>query len=715
MNGEKEPAVVKSNCRFCSLKNVCRKSRLKNIFRRHTIKTGSKIRTAGSGLEMLREESGMEQSYCVTREQAEQEMEYYRKIFDVVRLLGADNFAKLKRQEEGDNPVGICQCYDFWKRGRICDNCISRVVFTEKIQKSKLELIDEEVYQVIARYVEIDGEPYVMELIRKMDDDSLLDSIGRTRLLNKLVHYNEELYKDALTGAYNRRYFEERVKKTTQHAGVAVIDIDDFKLCNDTYGHQAGDAALNAMVDAIRQSIRKTDSLIRYGGDEFLLVMPEIAEEIFLDKLQQMQRKIRAVKMSQFPRMRISASIGGVIAENETIENAVMRADQLMYQAKAQKNTVVTEENAIDGTEDMGVYMERNKVKHQILIVDDSLINRMILKEILEEDFQILEAENGAEAVELLGQYGTGISLVLLDINMPVMDGFEVLKIMNQDQLIEDIPVIMISSEDSGETVRRAYELGVSDYINRPYDAKVVYQRVYNTIKLYAKQRKLMSLVASQIYEKEKYNQMMISILSHIVEFRNGESGLHVMHINVLTGMLLEQLAGKNAGYSISGEDQHLIAMASALHDIGKIGIEEKIINKPGKLTPEEFEVMKNHTIIGEAMLDSLDMFQNEKLVQIAKKICRWHHERYDGNGYPDGLKGDMIPIAAQVVSLVDVYDALVSDRVYKKAYSHETAIKMILNGECGAFNPVLLECLVEIQDRIGEKLRAVTEHVTGK
>ena len=715
MNGEKEPAVVKSNCRFCSLKNVCRKSRLKNIFRRHTIKTGSKFRTAGSGLEMLQEESGMEQSYCVTREQAEQEMEYYRKIFDVVRLLGADNFAKLKRQEEGDNPEGICQCYDFWKRGRICDNCISRVVFTEKIQKSKLELIDEEVYQVIARYVEIDGEPYVMELIRKMDDDSLLDSIGRTRLLNKLVHYNEELYKDALTGAYNRRYFEERVKKTTQHAGVAVIDIDDFKLCNDTYGHQAGDAALNAMVDAIRQSIRKTDSLIRYGGDEFLLVMPEIAEEIFLDKLQQMQRKIRAVKMSQFPRMRISASIGGVIAENETIENAVMRADQLMYQAKAQKNTVVTEENAIDGTEDMGVYMERNKVKHQILIVDDSLINRMILKEILEEDFQILEAENGAEAVELLGQYGTGISLMLLDINMPVMDGFEVLKIMNQDQLIEDIPVIMISSEDSGETVRRAYELGVSDYINRPYDAKVVYQRVYNTIKLYAKQRKLMSLVASQIYEKEKYNQMMISILSQIVEFRNGESGLHVMHINVLTGMLLEQLAGKNAGYSISGEDQHLIAMASALHDIGKIGIEEKILNKPGKLTPEEFEVMKNHTIIGETILDSLDMFQNEKLVQIAKKICRWHHERYDGNGYPDGLKGDMIPIAAQIVSLVDVYDALVSDRVYKKAYSHETAIKMILNGECGAFNPVLLECLVEIQDRIGEKLRAVTEHVTGK
>ena len=419
--------------------------------------------------------------------------------------------------------------------------------------------------------------------------------------------------------------------------------------------------------------------------------------------------------MSQFPRMRISASIGGVIAENETIENAVMRADQLMYQAKTQKNTVVTEENAIDGTEDMGVYMERNKVKHQILIVDDSLINRMILKEILEEDFQILEAENGAEAVELLGQYGTGISLMLLDINMPVMDGFEVLKIMNQDQLIEDIPVIMISSEDSGETVRRAYELGVSDYINRPYDAKVVYQRVYNTIKLYAKQRKLMSLVASQIYEKEKYNQMMISILSHIVEFRNGESGLHVMHINVLTGMLLEQLAGKNTGYSISGEDQYLITMASALHDIGKIGIEEKILNKPGKLTPEEFEVMKNHTIIGETILDSLDMFQNEKLVQIAKKICRWHHERYDGNGYPDGLKGDMIPIAAQIVSLVDVYDALVSDRVYKKAYSHETAIKMILNGECGAFNPVLLECLVEIQDGIGEKLRAVTEHVTGK
>ena len=657
----------------------------------------------------------MDAEYHLTMEQAKQEMDHYRKIFDVVRLLDAENFEKLRKEAEGENLEEPCQCYSFWKKGHICDNCISQKAFQEKIQKTKLEVLNDEIYQVISRYLIIDGSHYVMELIRKLDDDSLLDSIGRTKLVNKLIHYDEELYIDAQTGAYNRRYFEDRIRKEKISSGVAVIDMDDFKLCNDTYGHHAGDAALEAMVNAMRKCIRKTDIIIRYGGDEFLLIIPDIAEEDFLGKLQQIQQKIHEVKLPQFSRMKISASIGGVITSDETIEEAVTRADHLMYQAKTQKNMVVTEKNAIDGNKSIGAYIERNKIRHQILIVDDSQINRMILTEILEDDFRILEAENGAEAVKLLEQYGTGISLVLLDIVMPVMDGFEVLKVMNQNQFIEDIPVIMISSEDSGPTVQKAYELGVSDYINRPYDAKVVYQRVYNTIKLYAKQKRLMELVSNQIYEKEKYNQMMISILSQIVEFRNGESGMHVIHINVLTGMLLERLAVKNKKYEISGEDQYLITMASALHDIGKIGIDEKILNKPGRLTPEEFEVMKTHTTIGAAMLDSLDYYQDEKLVQVAKQICRWHHERYDGKGYPDGLKGDEIPIAAQVVSLVDVYDALVSERVYKKAYTHEKAMQMILNGECGTFHPLLLECLVDIQDEISGSLKAVTDRVTKK
>ena len=341
------------------------------------------------------------------------------------------------------------------------------------------------------------------------------------------------------------------------------------------------------------------------------------------------------------------------------------------------------------------------KVKQQILIVDDSEMNREILTEMLQDDFRILEAENGEEALSMLKQYGTGISLMLLDIVMPVMNGFEVLAAMAREHWMDDIPVIMISSEGSEDYIRRAYEMGVADYISRPFDAKVVYQRVFNTIKLYAKQRRLISLVADQIYEKEKNNRMMVGILSQIVEFRNGESGPHVLHIQTLTRMLLERLVQKTGKYSLSWSEQYMISMASALHDIGKIGIDEKILNKPGKLTPEEFEIMKTHTLIGASMLEDLKMYQGEMLVEIAYQICRWHHERYDGKGYPDGLVGEEIPISAQVVSLADVYDALISDRVYKKAYSHEKAIEMILNGECGAFNPILLECLVDIQDQL--------------
>lgn len=326
---------------------------------------------------------------------------------------------------------------------------------------------------------------------------------------------------------------------------------------------------------------------------------------------------------------------------------------------------------------------------------------------ILEEEYKILEAANGEECIDLLKQYGTGISLILLDINMPVMDGFEVLALMNRNHWIEDTPVIMISSEDGAAYVRRAYEMGASDYISRPFDAQVVHQRVFNTIKLYAKQRHLISLVTDQIQEKEKHNRMMVSILSQIVEFRNGESGSHVLHINTITGMLLERLMQKTDQYHLLWSDRFLITTASALHDIGKIGIDEKILNKPGKLTKEEFEIMKTHTLIGASMLDSLEMFRNEKLVQVAYQICRWHHERYDGKGYPDGLKGEEIPIAAQVVAMADVYDALVSERVYKKAFSHEKAIEMILNGECGVFNPILLGCLVDIQDRLKEELQS--------
>lgn len=636
----------------------------------------------------------------MTMQEAENKMEVLREIFDVVRLLKGSDLQAAGMESKLAGRENLCQCYAFWNKDKRCENCISLKALEEKKQTSKIEFLDSDMYQVFARYLEIDSEPYVMEMLKKLDENTLTDEEGYEKLTEKLTVYSEKLYRDVLTGAYNRRYFEEKVKNMSLNAGVAVIDLDDFKLFNDTYGHDGGDLVLTTVVNVIRHYIRRTDILVRYGGDEFLLILPGIEKEVFSQKLRMIQEKIHATHIPGFNRRKLSVSIGGVMFTHGRLEEAITKADRLMYMAKGHKNIVVTRWEQKQNTDKM----EKRNLP-QLLVVDDSEMNREILKEILGKEYQILEACDGEEALKMLEQYGTEISLVLLDIIMPKMDGFEVLAYMNRDKWIEDIPVIMISSEGSESYIRRAYELGASDYISRPFDTKVVYQRVINMIKLYAKQRRLIHLVTDQIYEKEKNNRMMTGILSQIVEFRNGESGLHVLHINILTQLLLEKLMRKSENYDLSWSQQHMIATASALHDIGKIGIDEKILNKPGKLTKEEFEAMKQHTIIGARMLDRLEMYHDEEMMKDAYEICRWHHERYDGKGYPDGLKGEEIPISAQVVSLADVYDALVSDRVYKKAYSHEKAMEMILNGECGMFNPLLLECLVEIQDKVRKEL----------
>ena len=628
----------------------------------------------------------------MTREQVEKEMAQYRTIFPVVRLLGA-------AQVGGDAPVGDhCTCYAFWDKHEPCQNCISQQVLCDHRQRTKLEYMGRDIFQVTAVYREVDGQPCVMELIQQLDSETLIDPENGNRLVDSIAGYHAKLYHDALTGGYNRRYFEDVVKSKTEPAGVAVLDLDDFKLYNDTYGHRAGDMALQTAVDVVRSCVRKSDTLIRYGGDEFLLILPGIKRTAFVAKLERIRQQVHAAVVPGYTRLQLSTSIGGVLTrDGETVEQAVARADKLMYQAKNRKNMVVTEETANAAASSAAG--RESQMRQNILIVDDSEMNRAILSEILGGDYNILEAANGKECLAMLDQYDTGIALILLDIVMPVMDGFEVLAAMNRNHWIEDIPVIMISSEDSDPVVRHAYEMGVSDYVSRPFDAGIVYRRVFNTIKLYAKQRRLISLVTNQTREKEKNIQMMVSILSEIVEFRNGESGAHVQHIGTLTQRLLERLTQKTDTYILPPEKQELIVLASALHDIGKIAIDDKILNKPGRLTPEEFNQMKKHTTIGAEMLDELGCYRNEELVRTAYEICRWHHERWDGRGYPDGLSGDRIPISAQVVSMADVYDALVSKRVYKAAIDPDEAIQMILRGECGAFNPLLLECLVEIQD----------------
>ena len=345
--------------------------------------------------------------------------------------------------------------------------------------------------------------------------------------------------------------------------------------------------------------------------------------------------------------------------------------------------------------------------KQKILIADDSEMNRELLAAILEEEYDIIQANDGVQAVDCLQRHAEEISLLLLDIVMPHMDGFEVLSYMNKEHWIDAIPVVIISSENSPIYIKRGYDLGATDFIEKPFDANMVLRRSANAILLGAKQRRMTSIVSNQIYEREKSSKLMINILSHIVEFRNGESGLHVLHIQTITEMLLRQLVQKeNNRYALSKEQIRMITTASALHDIGKISIPDEILNKPGRLTAEEFAVIKGHSMAGANMLSELPLDQKEKpLVKTAYEICRWHHERYDGGGYPDGLKGEEIPVSAQVVALADVYDALTSERCYKDAYSHEKAIEMILAGQCGAFNPLMLECLLDISSSLKKKM----------
>ena len=338
--------------------------------------------------------------------------------------------------------------------------------------------------------------------------------------------------------------------------------------------------------------------------------------------------------------------------------------------------------------------------RQNILIVDDSKFNRDILKEILGEKYNYLEAENGNQAIQMIGE-NIGIDLMLLDINMPQMNGFEVLKIMKRSQCIEETPVIMISSEESVDTMREAYEMGITDYITRPFDSVIVKKRVQNTLSLYANQNNLVNVVVDQIYEKEENNNIMIRILSSILGSRNSESREHILHIKTATEMMLRQLIKITDVYHLTEADIALITTASSLHDIGKIYIPEEILNKPGRLTDEEFKIMKTHSELGADIIQDMHLPQEKPLVHTAWEICRWHHERWDGKGYPDGLKGEEIPISAQIVSITDVYDALTSERCYKKAFDHDTAIKMILDGQCGQFNPILLKCLKELSPRL--------------
>lgn len=338
--------------------------------------------------------------------------------------------------------------------------------------------------------------------------------------------------------------------------------------------------------------------------------------------------------------------------------------------------------------------------KKRILIADDSELNREMLSEMLGDEYTYIYAVDGEDLLRLLSE-NVEADILLLDMHMPRMSGMEVLKVMKAQNWLVNLPVVIISTEDDVGFIRNAYRLGAIDYIRRPFDAFMVQHRVESVLTIYSRNKRLVRLVGTQVFQREKTNSLLINILSRVVEVSSHESGNHTLRIQQITSLLLNRLVELTDRYALTEEDIAMICSVSALHDIGKIAVPKEILNKPGALTQEEWEIMKSHTLKGDEMLWELSVDQNEKLMVTAHEVCRHHHERYDGNGYPDGLKGDEIPISAQAVSLADAYDALTSDRCYKDAFSHEKAVAMILNGDCGSFNPLLLRCFMEISDEL--------------
>lgn len=548
------------------------------------------------------------------------------------------------------------------------------------------------------------GISYKRIIFSYYDDSHQRLSIARLDISSIVSRYEQQIIRirrensiDALTGVYSRNYYEKNLRSAVLDGYLCMIDFDDLKTCNDFYGHKAGDLALIYAVSAINHAIRPEDKLIRFGGDEFLLLLAPCPEDEFEQLLHNIQQQVTGQRIPDYPDLRLSVSIGGTRAAGLTAEEALVRADGLMYLAKSQKNTVITDRMAQASQSLPGIQLTKKQPHQQILIADDSEMNCALLQEMLQDDFDILEASNGRECLAQLQEFSSSISIVLLDIFMPEMDGFEVLAEMSRLGYLDDIPVVMISSSDSDASIRQAYDMGASDYISRPFDARIIIRRIYNLIALTAKQRRLTAMVSQQIQEKTRQQQLMVDFLSNIIGYRSGESNHHFANISKITALLLQALREKTDRYPLTDEECSRIVSAAAFHDVGKIGIDQCILHKPGKLTPEEFEIMKTHTLIGDELIKNMDIYQDEPLLQLSAQICRWHHERYDGKGYPDGLKGEEIPIWAQVVSVADVYDALVSPRVYKPAFSSEKALEMIFNGECGTFNPILLDCLRQL------------------
>ena len=654
----------------------------------------------------------MKKENNLTLNEIKQRMKSLATGFTFVRLFKGDEIIACCSE---DGEIRTEKCYDIFKEKVACSDCVVKRSLKDRCEQTKIETRGNDVYLVKTKIFEADGDFYVLELINqfKRSEISALSVNARysafsskndsTGAQNKKAdisdngyptdvksgvstEYYDKIYKDPLIDCLNRRYYEEKIKNEKLSAVVALLDIDDFKLYNDVYGHSMGDTVLKVIAGEIKKRLRKKDEVIRYGGDEFLVILPDVSPDEARDVLHAVRIAIGNAQIPFYSEIKLSVSIGGAVSsDDEIVEKAVEKADVLMYKAKKEKNFVELEH-------------EKGNIKREkqnVLIVDDSELNREILSSILKNEFNVIEAENGEKCIEVL-KGNKEIALVLLDLIMPGTDGFSVLEYMSLTRLIERTPVIIITGDESGDSARRAYEAGAADYITRPFDVKVVYRRVVNTIQLYEKQMRLIEHANDQMRRIKRSARVMVDILGKIVEYRDGKRGAHLGSVRRLTWLLLKEIVVRTDKYKLSGSDIENIATASIFHDIGKITLDPALFCKT-EITPAEREIIKTHTAKGAEMLWELESCRNEPLIAYACEICRYHHERYGGSGYPEGLKGDEIPVSAQVVGVATVYEALTSGRVGGEPLSSEAAIAAMKSGKFGEFNPIIIDCLADV------------------
>ena len=627
--------------------------------------------------------------YRFTQKEIDDEIKSLNKIDVKVHLFTQKDIESIKKAKENINNIEENQnkCFNLWNKNLPCKNCVCLRAFNDKSDYFKIESLNGKFYQVHARYIEVDGLPQIMEIITQVDEYFVNELKVKTVLGDDSNAYYDKIYKDVLTGALNRRYYEENIKNRILDCKIAVIDINNFKFYNDIYGHNIGDAILVEVVSVFKRTIRKNDTIIRYGGDEFLIIFDSIKKEDFDNVIKRLKENISSLKINNSNEIDLNISIVGAHVNNKIVCEELKKVESKLIKMKTNKNKKSNENGALKVS------------KPTILIADKTNGNIKILTEMLKDEFEFCKVSNEKDAKRILNQFGTGISAILYSYSLIEDNNFSFLSFLINNHYNEDIPLIMLIKDRTEMSIKNAYENGATEYIAEPFRKEIVLGKILSSIKVYSRQKQLVSVLIKEMKEKERNNRIMINILSHIVEFRSGENGPHVIHVSEITKLLGEKLVNISDKYNLKREDIELISLASSLHDIGKIGIDSSILNKPGKLTKEEFEIVKTHCKIGGDIIKQLGV--KEPLLKYAYEICSWHHEKYDGNGYPDRLRGEQIPISAQIVSMADCYDALVSDRCYKKGYPHDVALKMLKNGECGQFNPLLLLCLDETKDSI--------------